>query len=173
MRWGNKSCPNWVDVYLHLMLVVEVIKLNRNLNLLMTLDATYCILLRPTDLWVGKNNVKYPKSRTSIRMLQPETLDRIKCHTFPGLGGKALDILVYDSTLQNKIVPWGKGFKIEMPAHTNSFIVIPARLVRVRAGQFDLCTSKSTWRLSKSCVGPTSLASTGGLAAGCWPGPAY
>ncbi len=66
-------------------------------------------------------------------MLQPETLD---------LGGKALDILVHDSTLQNKIVP--KGFKIEMPAHTNSFIVIPARLVRSRAGQFDLRTSKST-----------------------------
>jgi hypothetical protein len=81
------------------MLVVDVIKLNRILNLLMTLDATYC-------------NVIYPKSRTSIRMQQPETLalDSIKCHTFPGLGGKALDILVHDSTLQNKIVPRVKGF---------------------------------------------------------------
>ena len=81
------------------MLVVEVIKLNRILNLLMTLDATYCILRRPTDLWIGTNNVKHPKSRTSIRMQQPETLalDSIKCHTFPGLGGKALDILVHDS----------------------------------------------------------------------------
>ncbi len=126
------------------MLVVEVIKLNRILNLLMTLDVTYCILRRPTDLWIGINNVKYPKSRTSIRMRQPETLDSIKCHTFPGLGGKALDILVHDSTLQNKIVSKGKGFEIEMPAHTNSFIVIPARLVRARAGQFDLPTSKST-----------------------------
>ena len=79
-------------------------------------------------------------------MQQPETLalDSIKCHTFPGLGGKALDILVHDSTLQNKIVPRVKGFKIEMPAHTNSFIVIPARLVRARAGQFDLRTSSST-----------------------------
>ncbi len=84
------------------------------------------------------------------------------------MGGKALDIIVHDSTLQNKIVPRVKGFKIEMPAHTTSFIVIPARLVRARAGQFDLRTSKS-----ESCVGPTSLASTGGLAAGCWPGPAY
>jgi hypothetical protein len=111
----------------------------------MTLDATYCILRRPTDLWIGTNNVKYPKSRTSIRMQQPETLalDSIKCHTFPGLGGKALDILVHYSTLQNKIVP-SKGFKIEMPAHTNSFIVIPARLLRAQAGQFDLRTSKST-----------------------------
>jgi hypothetical protein len=79
------------------MLVVVVIKLNRILNLLMTLDATYCILRRPTDLWIGTNNVKYPKSRTSIRMQQPETLAL----------DKALDILVHDSTLQNKIVPRG------------------------------------------------------------------
>ncbi len=126
------------------MLVVEVIKLNRILDLLMTLDATYCILLRPTDLWIGTNNVKYPKSRTSIRMRQPETLDSIKCHTFPGLGGKALDIELTFACLQTKLCQGVKGFKIEMPAHTNSFIVIPARLVRARAGQFDLRTSKST-----------------------------
>ena len=72
---------------------------------------------------------------------QSETLDSIKCHTFPGLGGKALDILLHDSTLQNKIVP---SVLIEMQAHTNSFIVIPARLVHARARQFDLRTSKST-----------------------------
>ncbi len=89
------------------MLVVEVIKLNVILNLLMTLDATYCILRRPTDLCIGTNNVKYPKCITPIRMRQPETLDSIKCHTFPGLGGKALDILVHYSTPQNKIVPKG------------------------------------------------------------------
>jgi hypothetical protein len=29
-------------VYLHFMLVVEVIKLNRMINLFMTLDAAYC-----------------------------------------------------------------------------------------------------------------------------------
>jgi hypothetical protein len=57
-------------------------------------------------------------------MRQPEILDSIKCHTFPGLGGKALDILVHDSTLQNKIVP-SKGFKIEMPAHTNQLDACP------------------------------------------------
>jgi hypothetical protein len=44
---------------------------------------------------------KYPKSRTSIRIWQPETLDSIKCHTFPGMGGRTLeDILLHDSTLQ-------------------------------------------------------------------------
>ncbi len=43
---------------------------------------------------------KYPKSRTSIRIRPPETLDSIKCYTFPGLGGKTLDILLHNSTLQ-------------------------------------------------------------------------
>ncbi len=33
---------------------------------------------------------KYPKSRTSIRIWQPETLDSIKCHTFPGMGDRSL-----------------------------------------------------------------------------------
>ncbi len=47
-----------VDVNLHLMLVVEVIKLNRIPDLLMTLDATYCILLRPTNLRIGTNILK-------------------------------------------------------------------------------------------------------------------
>ena len=73
---------------------------------------------------------KYPKSRTSIRIQQPEILDSIKCHTFPGMGGKTLDILLHDSTLQFFFVP---KVLIEMPAHTYSFIVIPARLVHARA----------------------------------------
>ena len=94
MRWKNKSYTNWVDVYLHFMLVVEVIRLNRILDLLVTLDATYCSSNRFMD-WH-----KYPKSRTSIRIQQPETLDSIKCHTFPGMGGKTLDILLHNSALQ-------------------------------------------------------------------------
>jgi hypothetical protein len=40
------------------MLVVEVIKLNRVPDLLMTRDATSCILRRPTDLWIGTNILK-------------------------------------------------------------------------------------------------------------------
>ncbi len=38
----NKYYNNCLDVYLHFLLVVEVIKLNRILDLWMTLDATYC-----------------------------------------------------------------------------------------------------------------------------------
>ena len=38
----NKYYSNCLDVYLHFLLVVEVIKLNRILDLLRTLDATYC-----------------------------------------------------------------------------------------------------------------------------------
>jgi hypothetical protein len=67
-------------------------------------------------------------------MLQPETLDSIKCHTFPGLGGKTLDILLHNSTLQKQCVP---KVLIKVPAHTNSFIVIPAQLVRALAHQYD------------------------------------
>jgi hypothetical protein len=33
---------------------------------------------------------KYPKSRMSIKIRQPETLDSIKCHTFPGMGDRTL-----------------------------------------------------------------------------------
>jgi hypothetical protein len=61
------------------MLVVEVIKLNRIINLFMTLDATYCYVQQIHGL------AQIPKSRASIRIQQPETLDSIKCHTFPGL----------------------------------------------------------------------------------------
>ena len=82
---------------------------------------------------------KYPKSRTSIRTGQPETLDSTKCHTFPGFRGKTLDILWHDSTLQFFFVP---NVLIEMPAYTNSFIVIPARLLPasltcIRPSQLD------------------------------------
>ena len=38
----NKYYSNCLDVYLHFLLVVEVIKLDRILDLWMTLDATYC-----------------------------------------------------------------------------------------------------------------------------------
>ncbi len=38
----NRYYSNCLDVYLHFLLVVEVIKLNRILDLWMTLDATYC-----------------------------------------------------------------------------------------------------------------------------------
>ncbi len=78
-------------MYLHFMLVVEVIKLNRIIDQFMTLD---CYVQRIMD-WH-----KYPKSRTLIRIRQPETLDIIKCLTIPGSGGKTLDILLHDSTLQ-------------------------------------------------------------------------
>jgi hypothetical protein len=52
---------------------------------------------------------KYPKRRTSIRIRQPETLDSIKCHTFPGMGGRAFDILLH--TLTSSICFCAKGFK--------------------------------------------------------------
>ncbi len=38
----NEYYSNCLDVYLHLLLVVEVIKLNRILDLWMTLFVTYC-----------------------------------------------------------------------------------------------------------------------------------
>ncbi len=38
----NKYYSNCLDFYLHFLLVVEVVKLNRILDLWMTLDATYC-----------------------------------------------------------------------------------------------------------------------------------
>jgi hypothetical protein len=64
---------------------------------------------------------KYPKRRKSIRILQPETLDSIKWHTFPVMGGRTLDFPLHDPALQFFFVP---NVLIEMPAHTNSFIVL-------------------------------------------------
>ncbi len=110
---------------------------------------------------------KYPKSRKSIRIQQPATLYIIICHTFPGLGGKTLDIARFASS----IFFCAKCFNCD----ANSFIVIPAGLVHAEARQSDLphtSTGKSTWRLAEGCFGPTSLAQTGGLP-GYWPGPAY
>jgi hypothetical protein len=110
------------------MLVVEVIKLNRILDLLMRHIVT--------SNWF-KDRQKYPKSRTSIRIWQPETLERIKCHTFPGTGGRTLDILVRTIQLFNFFfVP---KVLIEMPAHTNSFIFVMAlrRQILWRTRQFD------------------------------------
>jgi hypothetical protein len=83
---------------------------------------------------------EYPKSRTSIRIRQHETLDSIKYHTFPGMGGKTLDILVHNSSFQ---VIFVQKVLSEMPAHTNSFIVLAMAsnqilwLVRALACQFD------------------------------------
>ncbi len=82
---------------------------------------------------------KYPKSRTPISIRQPETLDSIKCHTFPGMGGRPLDILRHDSTLQFFFVP---KVLIE-PAHLNSFIVL------CNGAESDFmacaCTSPPVW----------------------------
>ncbi len=61
---------------------------------------------------------KYPMS---IRIRQPGTLESIICHTFPGMEGRTLDMIVHNSTLQLFLVP---KVLIEMPAHTNSFIVL-------------------------------------------------
>jgi hypothetical protein len=58
---------------------------------------------------------KYPKSRTSIRIQQPKTLGSIKCNTFPGLGGKTLDILLHDLPLQ---LFFAQNVLLEMQAHT-------------------------------------------------------
>ncbi len=63
---------------------------------------------------------KYPKSRTSIRIRQPETLDSIKWHTFPCMGGRTLDILLHALNSSKKIVPKD----LIEPAHWNSFIVL-------------------------------------------------
>ena len=100
---------------------------------------------------------KYPKSRTSIRTGQPETLDSTKCHTFPGFRGKALDILWHASTLQffcAKCFNWDAGLHKQFYCDTG-----PAF-----ARQSDLHTSQSTWRLAEGWFGTTSL----GLAPTGW-----
>ncbi len=60
----------------------------------------------------------------------------------------------------NSLVRFVPKVLLEMPAHTNSFFVTQARLVRARACQSDSRTSKSTWRLAEGCFGPTLLAPT-------------
>ncbi len=59
--------------------------------------------------------------------------------TFTGMGGRALDILVHNSSLHVFCVP---KVLIEKPAHTNSFIFAMVWnqilwLVRTQARQFD------------------------------------
>ena len=64
---------------------------------------------------------KYPKSRMSIRIWQPETLDSIRCHTFPGMGGRTLR----HSRAQFKFsFFFGPKILIEIPAHTIGFRVL-------------------------------------------------
>jgi hypothetical protein len=87
----------------------------------------------------------------SIRIRQPETLDSIKCHTFPGMGGRTLDILLH--TLNSSIFCVPKVL-IQL-AHLNSLLCFALAsnrvlwLVRAQARQSDLelrnsQTSKST-----------------------------
>ncbi len=152
------------------MLVVEVIKLNRILNLLMILDATYWDVQLIISYWF-MDRQKYLKSRLSIRIQQPETLESIKCHTFPGMEGRTLDILLHNSTLQLFLVP---KVLFEMPAHPNSFIVL------CNGVESDFmacaCTNPPVWLGTTELAyfqvnltpGWRSLAQTGGLA-GCWP----
>ncbi len=113
MRGGNKPYTNWVNVYLHLMLVVEVIRNSQSV------DDTWCyILWCLTDLLIGTNILKVERQSG---IWQPEALGS---HTCPGLGGKTLDILLHYSTFQFFL----PKVLIEMQ-DTNCFIVIPALLV--------------------------------------------
>ncbi len=96
----------------------------------------------------------------SIRIDQSETLDSEKCHTFPGW---EVELCQFSCTIQifNFFVP---KVSIEIPAHANSFIMIPARLVRAWAlAYFDAWLNavlgQHSWLLQ---------AARGGLT-GCWP----
>ena len=87
---------------------------------------------------------KYPKSRTSIRIRPPETMDSIKCYTFPGLGGKTFDILLHYSTLQ--------------------FFLRQMFLLRCQPTQFYCdtcpacaCTRPPVWLALLSCIHPSQL----------------
>jgi hypothetical protein len=150
MRGENKIYTNWIDVHLHFMLVVEVIKLNRILYLLMTHIVT--------PNWF-MDWQKYPKSKMSIRIWQPETLDRIKCHTFPGLGSRTLDILLLLHDFQFCFC--AKGFNwVTCPLKQFNCDTCPGP---VCARQSDSRTSKSTWRLAEGCFGPALLRRAGWL----------
>jgi hypothetical protein len=96
---------------------------------------------------------KYPKSRTSIRIRQAETLDSIKCHTFPGMGGRTL-------------VPGMGGRTLDIllhalnSSHLNSFIVL---CNGVESGFMACaCTSLPVW------LGATELTN---LQVNLTPGP--
>ncbi len=98
MKGGNESYTNWVDVYLHFMLVVEVIEVNRILDLLMTLDATYCNVHLIYGLAGISLKQNFNQNTTTWNTGQH------KMPTFPGLGGRTLDILLHYSTFQKQIV---------------------------------------------------------------------
>ncbi len=111
---------------------------------------------------------KYPKSRTSIRIWQPETLDSILCHTFPGMGDRTLkDILLHDSTLQFFLC--AKGFNSSGPLKWFYCALQSNRILwlrRARARQSDSKlrnsrASKSTCRLAQAA----SVSSLGNLKA--------
>ncbi len=140
------------------MLVVEVIKLNRILDLLMTVSWHLMLHIAMSNWFMDWQ--KYPKSKMSIRIWQHETLDSIKCHTFPGLGSRTLDILLHNFRIF--FVP---KVLIEIPAHTNNFIVIPARFVCARASQSDHVLPSQLDAWLKAVSGQHCW---GGLA-GFWP----
>ncbi len=132
MRGGNKSYTNGIDVYLHFMLVVEVIKLKRILNLLMTVRWHLMLHIAMSNWFMDWQ--KYLKSKMSIRIQQPERLDSTNCHTFPGSGSRTLDILLHDSTLQffcAKGFNWDTCPRKQFYCYT--WLLLSALLVRARA----------------------------------------
>jgi hypothetical protein len=95
---------------------------------------------------------KYPKSRMSIKIWQPETLDSIKCHTFPGMGDRTLKDT--SRTIQFFFVP-----KVLIhPGGPLKWFYCALQWRRIWFyGQSDtelwnLRTSKSTWRLARAAV---------------------
>ena len=53
---------------------------------------------------------KYPKSRMSIRMKQPKTLESKTYHTFPEMGGGTF-VEHFELDLPGLILPRAKSFK--------------------------------------------------------------
>ncbi len=83
MRTGNKSYNRWVVVYLHILLVVEEIK---------WIEFSICWWWHIVTSNGFMDWQKFPNSKRPIRIRQPETLDSIKCPTFPGMAGSTSDI---------------------------------------------------------------------------------
>ncbi len=93
------------------------------------------------------------------------------------MGGRGLDILLHNSTLQKKL---GQRFRLNRPtqivllcfamASNRILWLVHARACPSDSELWNLRSSKSTWRLAlaEGFFGPTSLAPIGGLA-GCWP----
>ena len=108
---------------------------------------------------------KYPKRKKSIRIRQPETLHCIKCPTFPGMRGSTLDILLHDFQF------FFAKVLIEMPAHTNSFIVLCDGV----KSDFMACARQSDSELvllSQLDAGPSRRPGRTASAAVGWPGAA-